>query len=225
MVKTCRYCGRPEPDGGFYKHSSITQITRRVCGICSASRVRILNAEMRSRCYIFLGGACGDCGEREHEFLTVEHIFGDGSLERKRLHPDQIKRRILSGELDRSRYKVLCRNCNDSSDLLSRIHTSLSIRNVNRRLKRAETKLQIVALFGGRCACCPVSELQKLTVDHVNNDGNRLDLPRGSTDLYLKILNGTAPASDFQLLCWNCNFSKHLGGGICIHQRRKEQVG
>lgn len=224
--KTCRYCGAPEPHNGFFRHSRKAAITRRVCAPCSARQIRELNATMRVECFALLGGSCTDCGEYELEFLTIDHIHNDGHVERATRHPDQIKRAILNGTADKARYRILCRNCNDADDLINRSFFSKSIRNQNRRLRRARLKKEVIELLGGVCTCCSEPNLLKLTVDHVANDGNmQTSLPRGSTDLYSKILNGTVTVSLFQLLCWNCNFSKHLGGGVCIHQRRKGQVG
>ena len=220
--KTCRSCGTPEPTNGFYKHSRHKSITRRICSVCSARQIHDTNAAMRLRCILLLGGECSNCGEKEYEFLTVDHVNGDGNIERARLHSDQIKRLILSGVADRNRYRVLCRNCNDSDGMINRTYSSDTVRNRNRRTRRVELKHGIIVLLGGRCTCCLESDPDKLNVDHIMNDGFvREGLPRGSADLYAKILNGEANSSLFQLLCWNCNFSKHLGGGLCIHQRRK----
>jgi len=32
---------------------------------------------------------------------------------------------------------------------------------------------------------------------------------------------GEVDLSRFQTLCWNCNFSKHLGDGVCVHVRQE----
>lgn len=222
-MKTCRECGAPESDfpKGFFRRQD--GAVRLICPPCSAKALRSHNRRKRSDCYTLLGGSCSLCREGEFEFLTVDHVHGDGAKERLSLTPDQIKARILKDPSIRSRYRVLCRNCNDSLPPLPSLKDQ-SIRERNRRLGRVRLRHDIVIFLGGKCSCCPESRPNRLTVDHVHNDGGRSDLPRGGADLYKKILNGVALKSDFQLLCWNCNFSKHLGGGVCVHQRSQEQV-
>src|ERR1035437_3385093 len=41
-------------------------------------------------------------------------------------------------------------------------------------IKNQELKKLIVAHYGGKCACCPVSEDCFLTLHHINNDGYKL---------------------------------------------------
>lgn len=224
--KACRDCGCPEPEGGFYKHSRGRLTTRRICGSCSAGFLRETNRSMRIKCLLVLGGVCAICGNGELEFLTVDHILQDGSEERKKLHPDQIKRKILRDPSCRSRYRVLCRNCNDSLEIGTVRGPAATARDQSRRRRRMEVRLEIIHFLGDVCACCSEDHPDKLTVDHVHDDGASSDgMPRGGFDLYKKILDGRIPKERFQLLCWNCNFSKHLGGGECVHRRRKGQVG
>jgi hypothetical protein len=59
----------------------------------------------------FLGGKCVCCGEDRWEFLTVDHVDGGGTQERKRIGVVAIYKRILSGEPG---YRLLCMNCNTS---------------------------------------------------------------------------------------------------------------
>lgn len=68
-----------------------------------------------------------------------------------------------------------------------------------------------------------------LTIDHVNNDGNvqRKSDKTGGTNFYRltahKILDGNAP-NDLQILCRNCNWGKHVNGGICPHMNKRITV-
>jgi 5-methylcytosine-specific restriction endonuclease McrA len=173
---------------------------------------RIRYAKIREEALQILGGICEECSESELEFLTVDHVNNDGNLDK---HHKLVFTDIVKGRSDNSRFQVLCRNCNDGREIQNRTNTG-SI--------DSKTKLKVIQFLGMVCSCCLEQNVFKLTVDHVNNDGNRKDLPRSGRSLYLKILSGKANREEFQLLCWNCNFSKHLGGGVCLHQRRKEQV-
>lgn len=73
-----------------------------------------------------------------------------------------------------------------------------------------------------KCACCGESEIDFLTIDHVNNDGarerRRLFGTRnyGGTRFYTWLArNGFPPG--LAVLCMNCNLSKGKHG-VCAHQ-------
>lgn len=92
-----------------------------------------------------------------------------------------------------------------------------------------DLRLEVMDRYGGRrCACCGETELTFLSIDHVNNDGaaHRRALGykgngRGGgsrTMLWLKT-NGFPPG--FQVLCFNCNHSKHVNNGTCAHKLKR----
>jgi hypothetical protein len=76
--------------------------------------------------------------------------------------------------------------------------------------------------YGRQCACCGERERIFLTIDHVNNDGNKHRKVIGTTRLYKWLVDNGYP-SNFQILCRNCNWAKHANGGICPHQSQKVQ--
>ena len=58
------------------------------------------------------GGACRCCGETTYAFLTIDHVDGGGSVERRDF-PGQGKfLRRLRDEGFPDRYRLLCWNCN-----------------------------------------------------------------------------------------------------------------
>ena len=78
------------------------------------------------------------------------------------------------------------------------------------------------AAYGGfKCACCGETEELFLTIDHMDNDGNkhRKEIGSGAQRLYAWLRNNGYP-DGFQVLCMNCNMGKHRNGGICPHQTR-----
>lgn len=192
------------------------------------------------------------------EFLTIDHILNNGSIERHTKTRRQMFEDISKGRVDISSYRVLCRNCNSGrANLEARnepsksIHSFLGelckkcgrtkvvrrgrckkygIRTYSRcphceRTASLSIRIDAISMFGGKCICCSQSEYHKLTFDHMNNDGamTRSIDHCGTTYFYKQLLRGSLDSNLYQLLCWNCNFSKHLGGGVCIHQRG--QVG
>lgn len=208
----------------------------------------------KDQAWKLLGSSCLECGESEVEFLTIDHVNGDGAEERARKSRRQIFHDIAKGRVDLSRYQVLCRNCNSGkANLKAKAALSESIHPFSGPLcrvcgnpklvrtsshpfygsrKRSEcrhclrsaaagTRLQALLLFGGKCSCCFQRDPSKLTFDHIRNDGatERRKDHCGTVLFYRKLLKGDLDSGLYQLLCWNCNFSKHLGNGLCVHQR------
>lgn len=63
-----------------------------------------------------------------------------------------------------------------------------------------------------------------LTIDHKNEDGaafrRKIRSARWSHNFYEWIINNGFP-KDLQVLCYNCNLSKHRNGGVCAHTLRE----
>lgn len=64
------------------------------------------------------GGKCACCGETILEFLSLDHINGDGARERRELFGSRsaggwsIYRLIIKNNYPKNRYQILCMNCN-----------------------------------------------------------------------------------------------------------------
>lgn len=90
--------------------------------------------------------------------------------------------------------------------------------------RRAKYRLQVIQHYGNKCNCCNESEYRFLTIDHVNNDGNkhRAELKsRAQAHLYRTIIKENYP-DKYQILCFNCNMGKALNNGICPHIKSVE---
>ena len=87
-----------------------------------------------------------------------------------------------------------------------------------RRVRREK----VIAAYGGKCGCCGETEYVFLTLDHVNDDGNehrkRQGNNGGSEMAYIDAIRREFP-SDYQILCFNCNYAKYAGG--CPHQNQR----
>ena len=101
----------------------------------------------------------------------------------------------------------------------------------NRQDSRDRKHLEKLAAFdaygGSVCKCCGETELEFLSIDHINEDGakHRKDLPGsggGGHQMYRWLrLNNYPPG--FQVLCMNCNFAKgHFGQ--CPHERQRSKL-
>ena len=121
-------------------------------------------------------------------------------------------------QVNKARRNAYLRNkCQDEVNTIGRSRNS----EANKR-SRMKLKIDTFKACGGKCVCCGETELEFLTIDHVNNDGaqHRRENPklRGGGALHRWLRDNGYP-KEFQVLCCNCNWSKRLGGGICVHQR------
>lgn len=57
------------------------------------------------------GSKCACCGESEEAFLTIDHVKGGGSKERKRYSSWTILNNIIKSKFSKD-YQLLCFNCN-----------------------------------------------------------------------------------------------------------------
>jgi len=104
---------------------------------------------------------------------------------------------------------------------LSQKQLSLA-RERDRRMRARlwEFKTQVIYHYGGKCACCGESQVEFLTIDHINGGGEveRKRLGKTGARYYQWIISNNFP-SNLQLLCWNCNCARQLYGGICPHKK------
>ena len=86
------------------------------------------------------------------------------------------------------------------------------------RTKHAQRKLICLKHYGGdppKCACCGETELGFLSLDHVNNDGNK---QRKKLLFAWLIARGLPDEPAIQVLCFNCNLGREFNGGVCPHK-------
>ncbi len=89
-----------------------------------------------------------------------------------------------------------------------------------RKQKDLLIKRQVLDAYGNKCICCDETEIDFLAIDHINNDGyksKRNGRTIGGISFYRQIIKEGFP-SNLQILCHNCNWSKHINNGKCIHQ-------
>ncbi len=77
----------------------------------------------------------------------------------------------------------------------------------------------VLAAYGGKCACCGESHPEFLAIDHINGGGEKHRRTVGyGHGVYLWLRKHNFPKDKFRLLCHNCNFAtsryKH-----CPHEK------
>ncbi len=77
----------------------------------------------------------------------------------------------------------------------------------------------VISHYGGVCACCEESQIEFLSMDHINGDGakHRRELKKnGHIHIYDWLIKNNFPEG-FQVLCMNCNWAKGKYG-YCPHK-------
>lgn len=96
-------------------------------------------------------------------------------------------------------------------------HKYKEARRESDRLSVLRRKLKVLDHYGGVCSCCGESWPVFLTMDHIHGGGNAHR--RTSSDvkvIYRWLVRNNYPPG-FQVLCFNCNFAKHVKK-VCPHQ-------
>lgn len=229
--KRCRPCWRQEMAAARAANPERYRAYSRTAALRSyhQRRARVIGA---------LGGACGTCGEREMAFLVVDHLAGGGRAERRAVGitgSPAMYRHIEQSGPDRTRYGVLCHNCNFTKSLGEGVtrrsacgectdgSCRVCLRRAAGRDRAARTaaaeRARVLDALGNRCACCSLNEPRLLATDHINGDGaeHRRLIGNSSTRVRRAVLESGPDPTRFQLLCHNCNFAKSHNPGGCPH--------
>lgn len=89
------------------------------------------------------------------------------------------------------------------------------------RARYRALRAEVIAAYGGACACCSESQSIFLELDHADDSGaaHRREVGRGSYLTYRAVKKAGFPADKFRLLCANCNQGRQRNGGVCPHVR------
>ena len=145
------------------------------------------------------GNKCAICNEDEYEKLTIDHIQNNGNIHRKRMK-STIYNLLYKEPLQKDKYQILCYNCNCSKNIEYKDKYNL----INKK--------KVIEAYGGCCAECNENRIERLTIDHKNNDGAEqrrlLNCHTGSV-MYRWIIKNNYPKHlGLLVLCFNCNCSK-----------------
>lgn len=160
-VKVCIRCGK---EGPHYKLKSRQSGVDTYCIVCRRAFSAASDAKIRDYVLKKYGGKCQCCGETRREFLTIEHINGNGRQERIALgnlggtaYNCYLKRTPKRDDLT-----VLCWNCNCAKGKYGECphvrERRLQARSVSLRL--SQSKIHCVA-FSATTAFASLSLLLK----------------------------------------------------------------
>jgi len=176
---------------------------------------RVALIALRSETFAAYGKMCAFCGEDRQEFLCLDHIDGDGRIDREaHLFGLSLYRLLRRAGYPQGRYRVLCHNCNMKRMLEEKMSATQDNKQ-NRQTRRL--KAEMITAYGGHCVCCGETDPLMLALDHVNGNGqeDRARHGRGRV-LYAYLRRQGWPQDGYRLLCHNCNMSVGFFG-YCPH--------
>ena len=133
------------------------------------------------------------------------------------------KRLLLSdynkNSSERDGYQKFCRKCQRVYGR-KRYQENIQKERIRGTEKYRKIKEEVFGHYGSYCQCCGETILDFLAIDHILNDGyeHRKTVP-GGIRMYYWLKKNQFP-DGFQVLCHNCNWSKHANHGQCIHKIR-----
>jgi len=109
----------------------------------------------------------------------------------------------------------------DHSEELRRYHQNYRRANraslsQKRLASNRAAKLEGIAAYGGKCACCGESRIEFLTLDHIHGRSDEARRITGQ-QAWARLKARGWPKENYQLLCFNCNCAKGIYGH-CPHQ-------
>lgn len=160
------------------------------------------------------GGKCAVCAEERLELLTLDHINDDGAAHRKGIGKAG-STATYKWAIDNSFppiFQPLCHNHNIKKERVRNRGTSSG--------SAWFTKAKVEALdhYGKTCACCGETDFDMLQLDHIEGGGRKHKKEFNISSVPAWARKNGFP-SIFRTLCANCNFSSHIGKGVCYHQR------
>lgn len=159
-------------------------------------------------------GACVDCGQpNDRQGVGVRCTACTEQRKERR------KQCVVEGKCTACE-RVLTDEEKDTGVMCDKCRANCRRKN---RKKSIKLRAQVIAAYGGQCACCGESRPEFLQLDHIHNDGTVQHLKlfgrkQCSTMFYVWLRNQGFPQDRYQLLCTSCNFAKQVYGGLCPHQ-------
>lgn len=112
---------------------------------------------------------------------------------------------------DLAQANYICKSCRKLRDK-QRYETKKEIIRWQQKEYDLNNKIKVIIAYGGKCNCCNESNYEFLIINHTNNK-------QGSGGkLYRWLIKNNFPKDNYQLLCYNCNFSKGFFG-YCPHNK------
>lgn len=230
-IPTCRECGIELTDKNWY--ASFRKRHSHICKKCKYKYAKKWRQNNRDKCNQLnrksdqrrrdevidaYGGKCTCCGETRREYLTIDHINGDGRKQKREIGLLSSDSRGLYRWLRQNNYpegfQVLCFNCNCGKGNYSVCPHNKEIfeKEFEAKHKTSSSKsvwklrLNVIKGYGSKCELCGEENPHFLTIDHINREGSEERKILGNpVNLYRKLRDENYPRDNYRLLCYNCN--------------------
>lgn len=197
----CTRCGQRPPRSG-----------KTQCSVCVNGNKDQYNAAKMDIYYQRRSaGVCVRCGEPTNNFEVHCDTCTTYMRQKDRTRYNKSKESGLCLHCHKVPHvegEILCLDCKQKN----------AVRNKDKRIKQ---KFTIIQHYGGKCQMCGETDMDVLGIDHIYGSGtrHRKELTQKGTTFYRWIVKNNYPTG-FQVLCFNCNFKKHLSDGVCPHKQR-----
>jgi len=218
-TKKCNKCGRSLRLTQFHKKDASNDGRAPTCIKCSLkyvhTRAHIKHVQyvadknrLRGTILQYYGDKCVVCGEKHPDFLAIDHTTSNGGEQRRKhnMRGLRLYRWIVKNSFPKD-LRLLCHNCN------IKMHFSAHRRSEYHALMKAN----VMYHYGdGKCVCCGADDMDVLSVDHIHGNGaaDRKKCGGGGSHFYRLLIKRHYPPG-YQVMCFNCNFSKHIRGTCC----------
>jgi hypothetical protein len=209
-----------------------------ICRNCNQTKANKRYLKQRKEIMQNLGGQCQCCGIANYELLSIDHIFGNGHQESKKLRGKSYITKLYYMSIQdlKAKYQCLCFNCNYVKGFNGKCPHSFAnctipnealligdrtISNTHlpkeekkarelqlRQIQRLKARLEMVDAYGIKCSNCNETHPLFMTLDHINNNGHLADEKGAGFYQYLKRLGYPGKGTQLQLMCHNCNARK-----------------
>lgn len=120
-TRSCSSCRDVHPVEFFTRSVGRKEGIDRRCRTCMAKQNKIFRMrnpayykKYRTEALAAYGDKCGCCGQSAVEFLTIDHMRGDGAAHRREIGRCSLYRWLKTAGYPKDRFQILCYNCNCS---------------------------------------------------------------------------------------------------------------
>lgn len=92
----------------------------------------------------------------------------------------------------------------------------LEIERARHRETQSNLRKKFIDMYGGKCDCCGIEDIDVLSMEHINRDGAQARRERTSMTEYRLAIKTYQPEK-YKILCRNCNSGGHINGD-CPHK-------
>lgn len=169
------------------------------------------------------------------EFLTIDHIKGDGSEHRMvglNKNAKHLYAWLAQQGFPKDAFRLLCFQCNylrgrrgacphKPDDVQIGFSKATDNKAIYAKQYRTQLMTEVFYKYGSECSCCGDRSPSFLTLKKIGVNNQREASKELKAGIYVWVRDNGYPP-DFYLLCLNCNWSKSRWG-YCPHQASPEE--